>query len=409
MTDQQVPGSVRNLMDGRAPGCGDVLHKISCGTDFLVDFLSKHYLESYIPEGGSKIKFLTGRSGAGKTHMLQLLTDSARTNQFLAVNLSANEVWLHDFRELYLSILKQCDLEEVLLHCAEEIIREMGYDPAEISHGKTLIDHLAERNEADPLSKNIIRTSLRQRFTQNPVMDNCFAACCALLVGDLLGYPVLDSSSRELILSFLHGDRTVKASQLRAIGISPSKVTKYNARHLLRSLSALIRMSGYAGLFVAVDDMECLLNRSSQSLIHYTKAKREDAYESIRQLIDDIEDMQYLFFLLSFDRELMDNENSGLKSYQALWMRIQNEVVSRRFNRFADILDLDRFADEIYSADVLCEMSEKLATLFQGYGIPASPIAVHEADELADAALYGNLGLPYLVNRKVLAGGTDNV
>ena len=409
MAADQFSSAVNNLRNGKAPGCGEILHRISCGTDPLVDFLSRHYLETYIPEGGSKIKFLTGRPGSGKTHLLQLLTDAAKEKSFLTVNLSANEVWLHDFREIYLSILKQCDLERILRRCAGGIIREMGYRPEEISTGKTFIDCLAERNEADPLSKSIIRSALRQRFTQNPVMDSCFAACCSLLVGDMLGYPALEASSRELILSFLYGDKTVKVSQLRSIGISPSKITKFNARHLLRSLAVLIHMSGYAGMFIAVDDMERLLNRSSEEWIRYTKTKREDAYESIRQLIDDIDSMQYLFFLLSFDRELIDNESCGLKSYQALWMRIQNEVVSKRFNCFADILDLDRYADEAYSAEILCSMSEKLADVFIAQGIPASPISAEDGKELMDAALYGNLGLPYLVNRKVIAGGANNV
>ena len=409
MQNTDVSIQIQNLRNGKAPGCGELLQRITCGTELLTDFLAKHYLEDYIPEGGSKIKFLTGRPGAGKTHMLQLLTEAAKERGYLTVSLSADEVWLHDFREIYLAILKQCDLEKVLQNCAGEIIREMGYLPEEISEGKTLIDYLAERNEADPLSKSTIREALRRHFTQNPMMDSCFAGCCSLLVGDMLGHPALEASARELIFAFLHGDKSVKTAQLRALGISPSKVTKYNARHLLRSLAATVRMGGNAGMLITIDDMERLLKRSSEERIRYTKTKREDAYESIRQLIDDIDNMQYLLFLLSFDKELIDDENSGVKSYQALWMRIQNEIVSRRFNCFSDILDLDRFADEVYTTQILCEMSEKLSAAMNGYGISARPITEEEAAGLADAALYGNLGLPYLVNRKVLLGGTENV
>ena len=285
----------------------------------------------------------------------------------------------------------------------------MGYDPKAISKGKTLIDYLAERNEADPLSKSTIRTALRQRFTQNSLLDNCFAACCALLVGDILGHPTLEASERDMIIAFLHGDKTIKASQIRALGITPSKVTKYNARYLLRSLAELVHMSGYAGMLIAVDDMERLMNRSTEEVIRYTKTKREDAYESIRQLIDDIDSMRYLLFILSFDRELIDHESYGLKSYQALWMRIQNEIVSKRMNRFADILDLDRLADQVYTPDILCEMSEKLVRVLRMNGIPAVTISEKDAEELEEAAVYGSLGLPYLVNRKVLTGGADHV
>jgi len=47
-------------------------------------------------------------------------------------------------------------------------------------------------------------------------------------------------------------------------------------------------------------------------------------------------------FIFAFGRKLIDDENSGLKSYQALWMRIQNEVEGERFNYFTDIVDTDK-------------------------------------------------------------------
>ena len=137
-------------------------------------------------------------------------------------------------------------------------------------------------------------------------------------------------------------------------------------------------------------------------MIRYAKVRREDTYESIRQLIDDIDSMKYLMFLLCFDRILMDNENYGMKSYQALWMRVQNEVVSTRFNAFADIIDLDRYADQFYTPDVLCEMARRLTEILHlpSDGTPA--LSMEEAGKLIEQSQYGGLGLPYLVNRKLL-------
>ena len=83
---------------------------------------------------------------------------------------------------------------------------------------------------------------------------------------------------------------------------------------MLRSLAEVIRMGGYSGLFVTIDDLEILVSRSSLEPVHYTKMKREDTYESIRQLIDDIDSMKNIMFVYAFDRELIDNENAGLKS-----------------------------------------------------------------------------------------------
>lgn len=397
--------ALERLLQGHAPGDPDLLREITVGLDSLTDFLKKQYLQAYIPEGGSKIKFVTGRPGCGKTHFAQAMLSEAEAQGFLTVSFSAKKVWLHDFREIYLEILRQCDVERVLTGCARQIIRGLGYDPADIAPGRNLMDYLAERGEGDPLSKGEIRAALRAYFTRNPRLDNTFAGCCSLLTGGILGHPVLENASREMILSFLNGDKTVKLAGLRALGLSPSGITKYNARHLLRSLCETVRMAGYQGLLVVIDDWETLLNRAPGDAVRYTKLRREDTYESIRQLIDDIDSMRGVMFMLCFRRELMDDESYGMKSYQALWMRVQNEIVSARFNRFADIIDLDRYADEAYGADVLREMSRRLSWALVETERELTPLNGEQVKEIMDRAEFGGLGLPYLVNRTMLEGG----
>ena len=114
-------------------------------------------------------------------------------------------------------------------------------------------------------------------------------------------------------------------------------------------------------------------------------------------------------FLLCFRRELMDDDSYGMKSYQALWMRVQNEVVSTRFNRFADIIDLDRYADEMYTEDILCEMSQKLAWTLMDAEKELTPLNREQAKETMDRAEFGGLGLPYLKNRALVEGGETRV
>ena len=141
--------------------------------------------------------------------------------------------------------------------------------------------------------------------------------------------------------------------------------------------------------------MEILISRSSLEAVHYTKMKREDTYESIRQLIDDIDSMKNIMFVYAFDRELIDNENAGLKSYQALWMRIQNEIVGERFNRFADMVDLDRLAAQEYSPEVIVAISESLARTQQN--CPAKPLDADVAEKIAAQSRTGAVGVPKLI------------
>lgn len=391
------------LLTGKAPEEPTLIRRLTAGLDSLTDLWNRQYLDFYIPNGGSKIKFVTGYSGSGKTHFGRCMLQNAKERKYLTVSFSAKKVWLNDFRFIYLEIIRQCDIEELLRSCANQVVARMGYDPADIPEGKQYVDLLAERGENDAMNKKTIRDTLRNMFSKNPLLDNNFAQACSLLTGGLLGHPVLENSHRQTLLSWLKGEEGLKAAQLRTAGLMPSKITKHNARHLLRSLCELIRMAGRPGLLVVIDDAEVLLNRGNGETMRYTKTRREDTYESIRQLIDDIDSLRNVMFIFSFDRELMDNESAGMKSYQALWMRIQNEVVSTRFNRFSDIVDLDRYGEEAYSPAVLVEMSEKLAeTLAEEEGLCVSPLTEEDTADLRKRAEHGQLGLPYMVNRMTL-------
>ena len=313
----------------------------------------------------------------------------------MTIQFSAKDIWMHDFKDIYVEIFTQCDILKCLEGVGRHLIQEMGFDYRDIPDGMKFIDYLSQNGMGDALTKREIRTQLRQIFLDNPMMDNNFALACSMLTGSILGYPVLEEQNQELLLAWLEGDRSIKLSQLRALDFYPSRVTKYNARHMLRSLAEVVHMGGYAGLFITIDDMEILISRSSLEAVHYTKMKREDTYESIRQLIDDIDSMKNIMFVYAFDRELIDNENAGLKSYQALWMRIQNEIVGERFNRFTDMVDLDRLAAQEYSPEVIIAISESLARVQRNS--PVTSLDFDAAQKIVQQSRTGAVGVLKLI------------
>lgn len=384
----------------------ELIETADCGVSFLTDFWQEKYLQEYIKNGGSKIKFVTGRQGSGKTHFLGLMTAAAKKENYKTAQFSAKEIWLHDFKEIYVEILRQCDIMGCLEAVSHQLIEQMGFHYQDIPDEMRFIDYLSQNDSSDAITKREIRSLLRKLFLDNPLMDNNFALACSMLTGSILGYPVLEEQNKELLLAWLEGDRSIKLSQLRALDFYPNRITKYNARHMLRSLAELVHMGGYSGLFVTIDDMEILISRSSLEPVHYTKVKREDTYESIRQLIDDIDSMRNIMFVYAFDRELLDNENAGVKSYQALWMRIQNEIVGERFNRFADMVDMDRLAAQEYTPEVIVAMSKCIANV-QNNAV-REPLDQEAARQLIERARMGAVGVPQLV-RLTMQGVDTNV
>ncbi|MDD3269727.1 MAG: DUF2791 family P-loop domain-containing protein [Syntrophomonadaceae bacterium] len=405
--ENDIKSALALLKRGQAPGNREILQEISVGSDFILDFWKQKYLADYLSQGGSKIKFLTGRAGSGRTHFLEMLTMEAENMGYIPVYLSAREIWIHDFKEIYVAVLRQVNLMERLQPSCCEVIRQLGYNPDDIPRDMTFVDYLSSQGQLDPLTKREIRQQLEQLFLANPLIDNNFALACSLLTGSLLGHPTLEEPSRRLLLLSLEGSREARLPSLRRLGLSPSKITKYNARHMLRSLVEICRLAGYKGLVIAIDDMEILAGADSIETIHYTRLKREDAYESIRELIDEIDTLKNTMFVFSFERRLIDDDRAGLKSYQALWMRIQNEIEGTRFNRFADIVDLDRLIDEVYTPENILEMSARLASVINRLDEGARPITLSTAEEIHARARFGKVALPRRVNRTTVQEGVE--
>jgi len=339
--------------------------------------------------GGSRIQYITGRKGSGKSHMIEYFLN--RTKNYKTVSFSARKVWIYDFKEIYFEVLRQCDLEGCLRHCSDTIVSELGFDPGDYSGSFT--DYLASMGLGDPITKREIRLQLNKMFMHNPLMDNNFACACALLTGGYLGHPLLEEPAREALLGWLAGSKEVKLPTLRSLGLSPVRIAKHNARHMLRSLVEVVKMAGYDGVIIAVDDLDILVSSDSLEEIRYTRLKREDVYESIRELIDEIDTLRNVFFLFAFDRKLIDDDICGIKSYQALWFRIQNEIQSDRLNRFSNMIDLDRLP--VYDVRSVMELSVRVAGLLNSSGErPAQPLSENAAKELLSKAGFSELSLP---------------
>ena len=393
-----VREAIKRLKNGLPPGNSEITRSISAGIDFVSDFLREKYLLEYVGHGGGKIKFITGRQGSGKSHLLELMRADAVDLGYKTAAFSSKDIWLHDFKEIYFAVLESVDLMECLKGCRDAVIKEMGFSPGEIPEEQSFADYLAGNSMLDAMTKRELRETISRMFLKNPMMDNNFAYACVLLTGYLLGYPTLEEPSKELVLGWLAGSKEAKLPALRKLGLSPVRITKYNARHMLRSLAQVVRAAGHKGLFIAVDDLDILVSDDSLEELHYTKNRREDAYESLRQLIDDSDTLCGIFFAFAFRRELLDDDRRGVKSYQALWMRIQNEVSSDRFNRFADVIDLDALAKQEYGPETVLEISAKLAEALGRYDDGVKPMQRDEAVQLLEGASFGKIALPRQIN-----------
>jgi hypothetical protein len=87
-------------------------------------------------------------------------------------------------------------------------------------------------------------------------------------------------------------------------------------------------------------------------------------------------------------------------------MRIQNEIESRGFNRFSDIIDLDKMARQQYTPQVLSEMSRRLSDAMTEAGMESTPVGpdVVAAMMLKTDDDFSRQSMPRLINRMTLGG-----
>jgi len=317
----------------------------------MVAFWIKEYLEDLIDAGAGKVKFLKGRSGAGKTHFLRILAREAAMRGFLVAPVNAMTVRLASVDELYRAVSLAFDWESVLDGCARHLIRnQLGYSEyplgvrefrawAETREGRSQTALLADiRKESDLFV---------QKLDIHPVLREPLRASLIRRLGE-------DLADESGFSRFVRGERLVRR-ELASLGAARN-IERKNARAVLFSLATLARAAAFRGLVILVDDAQVMARAGrTDGVPNYTRGARDQAFEMIRELIDDSHLSPHLFTVVAGETDLFENQRTGFPSYPALWERIKVGIRTVQVNRFQDVIDLD----EIWRRDGVQRVRER--------------------------------------------------
>ena len=361
--DQAVrEAALASLRRGRPPADEAALAAITVGgRDGIWDFWQSHYLQDYIAAGGSKVKFLIGKPGSGKTHALLLLQEVARRLGYITVFADARQVRLNKFESIYQTVLDAVDVDALIAGFCGSVVSSLGYQSAQIPPGQDFYSWAAEQGRATETIKREIQEKLDTLYHERRI-NRSFAMAFALLCAGHLGLRPLLPDQKEILAGWLKG-LPLPAKVLKPLKIF-TRVDRYNARHMMASFLYLLRLCGCRGLCVTVDNLEALLERGPAGRALYGRAARNEVYESLRQLMDDFAGFEGAFFAFAARPELIHDEKSGLKSYEALWMRLQNEVSGSRPNKFADLFNQDALVKEFFTPAAALVLQDRLNSSF---------------------------------------------
>jgi hypothetical protein len=348
------------LSEGRPPASLELLRYLEIPADGWSEFLRQEYLADFIAAGGTKLKLLIGTPGTGKSHLLRLVGGLAREQGYAVATLDAYGTRLFPIDRLYGAVARAVGIDVLVDRYARTLLTGLGLDPEQLTGHGPYLDRAVRAGLGLEVT---LRRSLYERvdgLVRDTTLDPTFAAAIGQAVGHRLGVFHFTDVEQDALQRWFLAEK-VRLGELKSLQIF-ERPDRYTGRDYLRSLAAFARLAGYQGLTVCVDNLETVAHRSRESgRQRYTRAQRDEAFETVRQIIDDVERSRSILFVLAARREFLEDEKAGISSYEALRLRLLQEVRSDRFNPYADIVDLDFLSQSGWqSADAVGDWLERL-------------------------------------------------
>jgi len=306
-------------------------------TEWL-ELIDKEYLNGFIVEGGAAVKFVV-TDAAGRTRLAAAFAERAAGHGLILAELRGAEVKLHMVQDVFFAISRRIDWEADAQRFVEAMFERRQYRwpaPGEPIAMKEIAD--ANQIDATILSREFNKW-LSSDLMSDASMAQDFRIAMMQLCLNRFAPAGYEGDSVAPILQWLRGElRGLGALKSAAIY---SRITRHNARAMLRSLCRWLRLAGHCGLLLTIDIHQ--LTETAPDGMRYAPGAVMDAYEVLRQLVDDADLFAGLFLVVIADAAFIgDDAKRSVGAYTALKMRIWDDVRARaRDNPLAPMVILE--------------------------------------------------------------------
>ena len=307
---------IQALRAGVVPNVGQ--HLIQVGRSNEIESLLKD-LER-VAVGGTAFRLIIGEYGSGKTFFLNLIRSIGLEKKLVATSADLNpDRRLHgsggQARSLYAELAKNLSTKskpeggalagivEKFIYTAEGEARNKNIGVDVVIHEK--LERLSEMVNGYDFA-HVIETYWRAS------RDN-------------------DQDLKANAIRWLRGEYTTKTDARNALGVR-TFIDDASFYDQLKLMSLFVRLSGFTGLLVCLDEMVNLYKLSSRQA-------RESNYEQILRMLNDTLQgtVEGLGFLLGGTPEFLNDTRRGLFSYSAL----QSRLAENTFAKSAGVIDFN--------------------------------------------------------------------
>lgn len=307
-----------------------------------LDFLDREYLSTFIASGGASVKFVVS-DDLSEGVWFSRLRDLGWKHGYVIARVNAAAVKVQAIEMVFFELARQVDWKDLCARYLRSAYDELKVPPAtpdDLLLRSVALHHSYDEGE---LRRDLNR-HLQQQVLKDYAMTQEFRIAVIRLCQQRAETGDVTDAEAEAVLAWLRGELR-QISLLRSVGIY-QKVARHNARDLLFSLLRWLHVNGVTGLIIDLDIRRLAVLKRPPALEdrsgwYYTKATAMDAYELLRQLIDNTDELRHCLVAVNCASEFLTDTTRGVDSYNALKLRIYNDVHDReRDNPFSSLIRL---------------------------------------------------------------------
>lgn len=269
-----------------------------------------------IERGGASVRFIIGRYGAGKSFFLNLARMVALERKFVVAQADiTTERRLHgsggQARSLY---------AELMQNLATRAKPEGGAISSIVERWVSDVDH--EIRSSGGVDSDVVR-AIEERL--KPLQDLVSGYDFASVVSKYLqGFQSHNEALMSSALRWLRAEYHTKTEARQDLGVRTIIDDGQFYDHL-KLFAAFVRLAGFAGLLVNIDEMGVLSHRLNNS------QARNANYESILQIVNDClqGNVSAIGFLFGGTDTFLEDRRRGMASYEALATRLAENAFAR--------------------------------------------------------------------------------
>jgi len=307
------------------------------------EFLAAEYLDSYIADGGAAVKFVVVANVEEAERFSRTVRDRAAAGGYVAAGVDAVDVRVHMMDQVFFAVARQVDWDALAARRVRAAFAAVDHPVADAGDDIS-VEAVAAQHRVDPgeLSRDVNR-HLQQAVFRDYAMVQEFRVAMLRLCQSQLRTGQVTEAEHNAVLEWLRGELR-QISLLRSAMIF-RRIGRHNARQLLFSLTHWLAVDGGAGLLLEVDLRRFGFARrpapEERHGLYYTKAALLDGYEMLRQLIDNTDELSHCCVVVVAAPEFISDVHRGVDAYQALKLRIYDEVRDRkRDNPYSSLVRL---------------------------------------------------------------------